>query len=63
MDPSLVTDVETTLYLKLMSDEYKYMYYVITYYRTGDGEHFLYDRTTGRCVTIDDEMAKHISNG
>ena len=63
VDPSLVTDVETTLYLKLMSDEYKYMYYVITYYRTDDGEHFLYDRTTGRCVTIDDEMAKHISNG
>ena len=63
VDPSLVVDVDTTLYLKLMSDEYKAIYYVITYYRTGDGSHFLYDRTTGRCVSISDDMAKHISNG
>ena len=63
VDPSLVIDVDNTLHLKLKSDKYNAIYYVITYYRTGDGSHFLYDRTTGRCVSITDDMAKHISNG
>ena len=62
VDPALIVDVKSTLYLKLMSDSYSAIYYVINYYRTGSGEHYLYDRTTGRCVAIDSSMARIISN-
>ena len=51
---SKIIGVENTLYLKFMSDEYKFMYYVITYYKTKTGGRFLYDRTTGRCVELGD---------
>ena len=61
VDSSLITGVSTTLYLKFMSDDYKFMYYVITYYETKSGERYLYDRTTNRCVSLGDLFVDEIS--
>lgn len=61
VDSALISGVKTTLYLKFMSNDYKFMYFVITYYETKDGERYLYDRTTGRCVSLGDLYAQEIS--
>ena len=63
VDSSLIVGVKNTLYLKFMSDDYKFMYYVINYYETKSGERYLYDRTTGRCVELGDLFESEISNG
>ncbi|MBR2459645.1 MAG: hypothetical protein IKB34_00225 [Clostridia bacterium] len=52
VDSSLISGVEETLYLKFMSEEYNFMYYNLVYYKTKNGERYLYDRTVGRCVDI-----------
>lgn len=53
-DSALISNIKNTLYIKFMSDEYNFMYYVITYYETEDGGRYLFDRSTGRCVSIGD---------
>lgn len=64
VDSSVIIGVENTLYLKFMSDDYKFMYYVINYYETKSGGRYLYDRTTGRCVELGDDLFKtEISSG
>ena len=61
VDSSLISGVKTTLYLKFMSEDYNFMYYVITYYETNGGDRYLYDRTTGRCVALGDLFINEIS--
>jgi len=61
VDKSYIIGVENTLYLKFMSDDYKFMYYVITYYKTKSGGRYLYDRTTGRCVELGDLFTEHLN--
>ena len=63
VDSALIGSIETSYSLKFMSDDYKFMYYVIIYYKTKTGERYLYDRTTGRCVELGDLFADVISSG
>ena len=63
VDSSLIVGVKNTLYLKFMSDDYKFMYYVINYYETKSGDRYLYDRTTGRCVELGDLFETEINSG
>ena len=63
VDSALIGSVETSYSLKFMSDDYKFMYYVINYYKTKSGERYLYDRTTGRCVELGDLFTDVISSG
>ena len=60
VDHTEITNVRTTLYLKLMSEKYDFMYYNITYYRTQSGQSYLFDRTTGRCVSLGDRFVEDI---
>ncbi|MBQ9116093.1 MAG: hypothetical protein IJY04_03630 [Clostridia bacterium] len=60
VDSALISGVETTLYLKFMSEEYKFLYYNLVYYETKGGDRYLYDRTTGRCVDLGDEFKEVI---
>lgn len=51
------SNVKSVLYLKFMSEEYPFMYYILILYTTKDGERYLYDRTTGRCVNLEDNFS------
>ena len=55
-------DAEKVYYLKLMSAEYGYIYYNLTYYLMGDGTRYLYDRTTGRCVPLGEQFKELIND-
>lgn len=47
-------DVDTSLEVKFMSDGYPFMYYSVNYYKTEEGDRYIYDRSAGRCVMLGD---------
>lgn len=49
-------DSDTVLQLNIRSDEYGFLYYVISYFETVDGFRYLYDRSTGMCVNLGDNL-------
>lgn len=56
VDVPLSADIDTVQQLKFMSDDYKFMYYSVNFYKTDDGKRFIYDRSTGKCVDLGDKF-------
>ena len=51
---------DSVLVIYLGSDEFPYLQYSIRYFKTSDGTRYLYDRVTGRCVNIGEELKEKL---
>lgn len=45
-------EVSVRYFLKFASDDYPWLYYSVVYFASSDGDHYIYDRSTKRTVSV-----------